>query len=130
MGMVLGPYLFNILGHFNDSFMLAGEIGLLLLVLEAGHDVDLDMLKMVCVLCVCVCVCNMWLCVCVCIRGCVCVCVCVYVALCVCVCVCVRMCCPCMFTVNYKCLPASSLSLLPILLCHTLSTRTALSNEG
>lgn len=46
--MLLGPFMANLLGDFNAAFMLAGEIGLLLLVLEAGHEVDIDMLKMVC----------------------------------------------------------------------------------
>ena len=48
MGMVLGPHVLNILGDFSGGFMMAGEVGLLLLVLEAGHDVDLTMLKLVC----------------------------------------------------------------------------------
>jgi Kef-type K+ transport system membrane component KefB len=47
MGMILGPYMINLLGDFSGAFMLAGEIGLLLLVLEAGVEVDLTMLKMV-----------------------------------------------------------------------------------
>lgn len=46
VGMVLGPNLLNVV-PFPEALTLVGEVGLLLLVLEAGLEVDLQMLKQI-----------------------------------------------------------------------------------
>ena len=46
VGMVLGPELLDVV-PFPDALQLVGEVGLLLLVLEAGLEVDLQMLKQI-----------------------------------------------------------------------------------
>ena len=46
VGMVLGPELLNVV-PFPLALTLVGEVGLLLLVLEAGLEVDLAMLKQI-----------------------------------------------------------------------------------
>jgi Kef-type K+ transport system membrane component KefB len=46
IGVLLGPGLANIV-PLPEAFVLLGEIGLILLVLEAGIDVDLTMLRLV-----------------------------------------------------------------------------------
>jgi len=48
VGVLMGPHGLEVLDeHFVDSWKLIGEIGLLLLVLEAGLDVDIAMLKII-----------------------------------------------------------------------------------
>ena len=46
VGVVLGPPLANLM-PVPEALMLFGEVGLMLLVLEAGLDVDFDMLKLI-----------------------------------------------------------------------------------
>jgi len=46
VGVVLGPPVANLM-PVPEALMLFGELGLMLLVLEAGLDVDLDMLKLI-----------------------------------------------------------------------------------
>ena len=47
-GMIFGPYGLNILGdHGSEIFIIIGEIGLIMLVVEAGLDVDIGMLKLI-----------------------------------------------------------------------------------
>jgi Kef-type K+ transport system membrane component KefB len=46
VGMVLGPNLLNVV-PFPEALTLVGEVGLLLLVLEAGLEVDLEMIKQI-----------------------------------------------------------------------------------
>ena len=46
VGVVLGPPLANLM-PVPEALMLFGEVGLVLLVLEAGLDVDFDMLKLI-----------------------------------------------------------------------------------
>ena len=46
VGVVLGPPLLNLV-PVPEALMLFGEVGLMLLVLEAGLDVDLEMLKLI-----------------------------------------------------------------------------------
>ena len=47
-GIVLGPNLLNIAGESGSEFLiLIGEIGLIMLVVEAGIDVDIGMLKLI-----------------------------------------------------------------------------------
>ena len=47
-GIVLGPNLLNIVGDHGSEFLIViGEIGLIMLVVEAGIDVDIGMLKLI-----------------------------------------------------------------------------------
>ena len=46
VGVTFGPHVFNI-APMPQALMLYGELGLMLLVLEAGLDVDIEMLKLI-----------------------------------------------------------------------------------
>ena len=47
-GIVLGPNLLNVVGDHGSEFLIViGEIGLIMLVVEAGIDVDIGMLKLI-----------------------------------------------------------------------------------
>merc|ERR1740122_672126 len=47
-GIILGPHLLNLAGdHGSDFLIVIGEIGLVMLVVEAGIDVDIGMLKLI-----------------------------------------------------------------------------------
>ena len=48
IGIAMGPNALNLLGDHDSDFMIViGEIGLILLVVEAGIDVDIGMLKLI-----------------------------------------------------------------------------------
>ncbi|KAL1495156.1 hypothetical protein AB1Y20_017021 [Prymnesium parvum] len=46
VGVIMGPHLLDVVPKF-EALMLYGEVGLMLLVLEAGLDVDIEMLKLI-----------------------------------------------------------------------------------
>ena len=47
-GIILGPHALNLAGdHGSDFLIVIGEIGLVMLVVEAGVDVDIGMLKLI-----------------------------------------------------------------------------------
>eukprot|EP00484_Ammonia_sp_Unknown_P008699 CAMPEP_0197079908 /NCGR_PEP_ID=MMETSP1384-20130603/213862_1 /TAXON_ID=29189 /ORGANISM="Ammonia sp." /LENGTH=773 /DNA_ID=CAMNT_0042518789 /DNA_START=52 /DNA_END=2373 /DNA_ORIENTATION=- len=47
-GIILGPHLLNLAGDEGSEFLIViGEIGLIMLVVEAGIDVDVGMLKLI-----------------------------------------------------------------------------------
>merc|ERR1712038_1748912 len=47
-GIILGPHLLNLAGDEGSEFLIViGEIGLVMLVVEAGIDVDVGMLKLI-----------------------------------------------------------------------------------
>merc|ERR1719216_727401 len=47
-GIILGPHVLNLAGDHGSAFLVViGEIGLVMLVVEAGVDVDIGMLKLV-----------------------------------------------------------------------------------
>merc|ERR1712038_1972463 len=47
-GIILGPHLLNLAGDEGSEFLIViGEIGLVMLVVEAGDDVDIGMLKLI-----------------------------------------------------------------------------------
>jgi len=48
LGIILGPHLINLPGDEGSDFLIViGEIGLVMLVVEAGIDVDIGMLKLI-----------------------------------------------------------------------------------
>merc|ERR1719361_1241648 len=47
-GIILGPHVLNLAGDHGSAFLIViGEIGLVMLVVEAGVDVDIGMLKLI-----------------------------------------------------------------------------------
>merc|ERR1719203_1281170 len=47
-GIILGPHVLNLAGdHGSEMLIVIGEIGLVMLVVEAGVDVDIGMLKLI-----------------------------------------------------------------------------------
>merc|ERR1719266_222202 len=47
-GIILGPHVLNLAGdHGSEMLIVIGEIGLVMLVVEAGIDVDIGMIKLI-----------------------------------------------------------------------------------